>query len=277
MSSIRQILGNVWRAAKLAGKHDDAANVERLLPMLRMLKRRPGVLRWRGKPLRYADAPSAYYQLAEIFVGKIYDFEHRSKTPPPRILDVGGNIGLASLWFRERHPQGDITTFEPDPGLAEIIRSNLQTFGDEQTQVVEAAAWTHSGEIGFSSTGDDSGSVQFTSATRVPCIDLAEHFERPVDFLKLDIEGAEFEVINHLRETGALSQVRHAFIELHHWDGAGPPRFHEVFSALADAGLHYRILESLVTPSPVTWSALRQSNSMIGVVAWSPQDPSAPR
>ena len=54
--------------------------------------------------------------------------------------------------------------------------------------------------------------------TTVNCIDLAEFIRElpaPVKLLKMDIEGAEIAVLNHLIDTGVIDRVDLAVVETH--------------------------------------------------------------
>jgi FkbM family methyltransferase len=264
----RRLLGDLSRQARLLGRHDDAAELQRLFRLLRMPKHHPGSILWRGRSLRYADAPALYHQLADIYVSRVYDFA--CDRPAPRILDVGGHIGLACWRFREQFPAAKITTFEPDPGLVSLLRANLATTGDSQTEVIAAAAWTREGTFGFSTTGDDSGSLDAHGSLQVPTVDLARFCEEKVDFIKLDIEGAEFDVLAHLVATGALNRVQRLFIELHQWQ-QNAPRFHEVLTSLKNAGFNYRIHSAVclgTASRPAGLSAVNYPANLITVYAW---------
>lgn len=65
---------------------------------------------------------------------------------------------------------------------------------------------------------------------------LAE--EAPVDLLKLDIEGAELEVLTHCRE--ALREVDHLFVE-YHGRHDEPQRLDELLALLRAAGFRYHL------------------------------------
>src|SRR4051812_46664341 len=47
----------------------------------------------------------------------------------PVILDVGANIGMASLYFKTHYPDCRLEAFEPDPRLANLFKRNLASFG----------------------------------------------------------------------------------------------------------------------------------------------------
>jgi FkbM family methyltransferase len=265
---IRHALSDFRRQLALIGRDDDHSAVQRLFWLLREPKHRPGVTTWRNRPLRYADAPAVYYQLADIYAERIYDF--CSDRPDPRILDVGGHIGLASLRFRELFPRARLTTFEPDPVIVALLRANLAAAGDASAEVIAAAAWISDGTCNFSATGDDSGALDTAGVLRVATVDLARFCAEPVDYLKLDIEGAEFDLLAHLRATGALTRVRRLCVELHEWR-SGPPRFHEALGHLVAAGFNYRLRSAGVhgaASQPAGFATLAHPANLVAVYAW---------
>jgi FkbM family methyltransferase len=85
------------------------------------------------------------------------------------------------------------------------------------------AAWIHDGHIGFLRAGDDGirSHVDPNHAASVPCFDLANFLlslpEKVI--LKMDCEGAEYTLIPHLIETGAIEKVELLLIEWHKPEG----------------------------------------------------------
>ncbi len=55
-----------------------------------------------GPVVKGVDGRSFYYSFREIFPDRIYEF--KTNTPSPRILDVGSNVGLSLLFFKQRYP-----------------------------------------------------------------------------------------------------------------------------------------------------------------------------
>lgn len=268
MTKLRHRLSDFTRQVRLLGRPGHAAAVGRLFGLLRQPKYRPGMITWQGHRLRYADAPALYYQLSDIYVERVYDFT--CERADPRILDVGGHIGLASLRFRELFPAARISTFEPDPAHLDLLRANLAEANDTSTEVVAAAAWTSDGKRAFAATGDDSGALAETGGLQVATVDLARFCTEPVDLLKLDVEGAEFELIDHLSASGALERVQRLFVEMHEWN-SGSPRFHELIARLVKAGFNYRIRSAAAmgaAPNPAGFTALAHAANLVALYAW---------
>ena len=51
---------------------------------------------------------------------------------------------------------------------------------------------------------------------RVPAVRLSRYVTKPVDFLKLDVEGSELPVLRDLVSSGTIAQIRQMVIEFHH-------------------------------------------------------------
>ncbi len=211
----------------------------------------PGRIRLMGYDLGYVDLLSLCPQWYDLFVSQSLRFE--AVNPAPRIIDGGANIGLASLYFKRLYPAARITAFEADPAIHAVLADNLRRNGAGDIEAVHAALWTQHGEIDFRCEGADSGSVAEVAAApagpvrRVPAVRLREILDtEPVDFLKLDIEGAERAV---LADCGAsLRQVRALCLELHEFDPftRSTP---EVLTLLEDAGFTYALDELIELPS----------------------------
>lgn len=152
-------------------------------------------------------------QFEEIFVRRFYAFQPASARPT--IVDCGGNIGLSAIWFRQNFPDCDLTVYEADGKLSEILRANLARAGFPGARVLNQAVWIKDTELTFASTGLDTGKIARDGGTKVTAIDLATALPARVDLLKMDIEGAEFDVLAHLLDTGAMAKIQNLAVELH--------------------------------------------------------------
>ncbi len=237
-------------------------------------RRRPGRLRIDGKPFEFIDLHSFYHQAVQIFKSKLYGF--KSQRPDPLIIDGGAHIGLASLYFSRQYPQSKIMAFEADPAIAGVLKNNLDALGCHQVEVHSKAVWIHEDGVCFDASGDDAGHVcgdGRTGKERIPSIRLrSELCGPPVDLLKLDIEGAEFDVIRDCRDV--LSNVRHAIIEIHKLDDHGGC-LGDLLKAFDDHNFQYVLGDlhaadwlppSLASP----FTACRTNKYIITLFAWRP-------
>ena len=179
-------------------------------------RRVPGKLNLDGRDFYYADLHSFYYQSMQILADKNYDFE--SETENPIILDCGSHIGLASIFFAGRYPNATIYAFEADPLIAQMCQENIRSFGlSDRVKVFNKAVWTHNNGIQFNTSCDDSGYIagnQTSGEITTPSVRLRDLIQdQPIEYIKLDIEGSEFEVIKDCKD--ALGNVNKIIVEVH--------------------------------------------------------------
>lgn len=169
--------------------------------------------------LQVPDSMSFLWQYKEIFVDEFYLFkstEHHN----PVILDCGANVGMSVLFFKELYPNARIIAFEAEPVISTILESNLKINKIEGVQIVAKAVWKDSEGIWFGSESSDSSSIYSTAQKKlVPSIRLKDYLraETQIDFLKIDIEGAETAVLHDCRTD--LNHVRNLFVEFHSYLG----------------------------------------------------------
>jgi len=200
-----------------------------------------GITRLLGYPLEFPDARMFVATYSPIFRRRIYQFSPSNASP--RILDCGANIGLASIYWKQTFPNADITAFEPDPSTASLLRRNLAAAGADDVTVVEAAVWTENGTIHLTQPEGDPGrlgsriveastNISADNEEPVRTVRLRDCFTEPVDFLKLDIEGAETDVILDIADL--LPTVGDLFVEYHGFTGRS--RLVELMEPIERAG-----------------------------------------
>jgi FkbM family methyltransferase len=151
----------------------------------------------------------------EIFTEEIYRFN--TEATHPVIIDCGANIGLSTLYFSLAYPNSKVYAFEPDETLFKLLESNIATNKLSNVHLHNEAVWIENTNLSFSNKGSEASQIDTSgqSATKVKAIQLAEflsNFER-IDFLKMDIEGAEFEVVKDCKDQ--LAKVQNFFLEYH--------------------------------------------------------------
>jgi len=176
----------------------------------------PGRVVVPGWDLQYVDAQALLSCFDVIVVKRWNDFS--SEKSDPLILDCGANIGISVLHYKRLFPHARITAFEPDHAICEVLRRNLSISHARDVTVVEAAVWTEAGMHPFLVEGADGSrlctSLPSTSGYMVKTVRLADYLAaEPVDFVKMDIEGAESDVI--LDCARQLHHVRSMIIEFH--------------------------------------------------------------
>lgn len=168
--------------------------------------------------LEVPDVMSFLWQYKEIFVDEFYYF--KTSDPKPVIFDCGTNVGMSVLYFKEIHPGARIVAFEAEPEIINVLGSNLQQNNITDIEVIPKAVWKDYEGVWFGSESADSSSIYSKAEKKkIPSVRLKDYLEKEkqIDFLKIDIEGAETEVLDDCRNS--LSNVRNLFVEFHSYIG----------------------------------------------------------
>lgn len=171
------------------------------------------------------DAP----MLLEFFKnGRLAEIE-KLNWKPRVIYDLGANIGIASLSLSTFNPDARIYGFEPVPANFEICRQNYSNL--TTGQVFNCAVGFPSGTMSFEFNQSDLRGGRLVTnpslrssapqqSVEVEVWSIADLIDRkglePPDVLKVDVEGAELDV---LRGLGAYAKtVRLLHIETHSFE-----------------------------------------------------------
>jgi FkbM family methyltransferase len=186
--------------------------------------------------MRITDGPNFYMQYKDAFIRRIYDFQ--STRPDPLIVDGGANIGMSVLYFKHRYPASRILAFEPDPDIFGILTENVRKNALAGVSLVHAALADQVGPVPFVPDGSAGGRVTESSPMNVQSARLSEYLDQPVDFLKLNIEGAELPVLRDAERSGRLHNVRELVME-YHGDASGEQRLALILELLDRNGFRY--------------------------------------
>jgi FkbM family methyltransferase len=150
--------------------------------------------------------------------------------PDGMVLDVGANIGLSALALAPLLPGGRILAVEPSPRTVAALHRTLALNGLQDRVAVEAVAvGATPGEAAFHAAGHSAGAHLMDPGTlgaaalpqvRVPVetVDalVARHGLARLDFVKIDVEGFETEVLDGARATLARHRPL-VFAEFNAW------------------------------------------------------------
>ena len=188
------------------------------------------------------DVPDPYsflWQVKEIFVDESYKFVPSSNSPV--IYDCGSNVGTSVAYFRKEYPEAKIKAFEADPKIFAVLKENLSKNGLEKLELFNKAVWINDEGVELGIEGADGSSVFSKENTvRVESVRLKKLLseEKEIDLLKMDIEGAEANVIPDCADE--LSKVKNLFLEYHTFVGR-KQNLAEVLSILEKSGFRYFI------------------------------------
>ncbi|MBS0169074.1 MAG: FkbM family methyltransferase [Nitrospira sp.] len=205
-----------------------------------------------GFTVRCLDYRTLHLLLRVILLRNEYYFQ--TANAHPVIFDCGANIGLATLFFKWLHPGSDIHAFEPDPDTFALLKWNVETNNLTGVHLYNVALSDVSGTASFhvdhSRPGSPRMSLQFERMpkdtiavnTLVLSSVLREQLAgRALDFLKIDVEGAEAAVLSDLIGSGQLPAVKEMLIEYHHKIAGARGRLGEFLTALETQGFDYQL------------------------------------
>ena len=126
--------------------------------------------------------------------------------------DVGASLGFFTLIAsRIVGPSGRVVAFEPDAAMAALLREHVVRNDVRNAAIHEVAAWSSAGQLSFGRAGIPGhihgrvGGVDATTSVDAVTLDAFED-ERPPDVIKIDVEGAEEEVLRGAH--GILGRAR---------------------------------------------------------------------
>lgn len=179
----------------------------------------------------------------EIFVWHTYEPPPMiaavlNERPPRRVLDLGGNVGLFGAYALARWPSATITSVEPDAANLPVLERCVAANATSQWTVIAACAASQRGTVPFSggkfadSTIALDGEAVTAQVAAVDAFGLLSN----ADFVKIDIEGGEWDLILDSRFKDARPDV--IVMEWHERGCPTDDAFTTASDALRRAGYH---------------------------------------
>jgi FkbM family methyltransferase len=175
-----------------------------------------------GGTLR-VSSPGELKVFWEIFVRRCY----RPPADCRIVLDAGANVGIFSVWAAKRLPEARIIAVEPFPETAAAFRHNvLVNQLEERVQLIQVGLAAQSGDCLMRSQGESPDRKLMRAgededagySVRVPCLSLVALLDQlrlaSVDFLEMDIQGCEWEVLLST-PTSVLRSIHRIQFEYH--------------------------------------------------------------
>jgi FkbM family methyltransferase len=176
---------------------------------------------------------AARWTCMEVIAWETYNFsdpEHKYI-----VLDIGGNVGITALFLAKKENVVKVFTFEPMQVTFQELKKNLELnpelspkiepfqFGiggkDEIFTVPYSAASNTTTSYVFpqdvTSSEDNVAELEVRDAGKVFRSIIEENKNTNRIFMKVDCEGAEFDIIPRLAETGCLSEIDAVIMEFH--------------------------------------------------------------
>jgi FkbM family methyltransferase len=196
---------------------------------------------WRAHELRSL--------LDEIFHRQDYFCPHLDGAP--RILDCGSNIGLSVLYFKLLWPDSRVVAFEPDPSCFEALSRNVQNNRLLGVELHNAAVGNEDGRVEFFSDPTRQGGVRGSihrerarngAGLMARAMKLSGFLrDEPATLLKMDVEGAELDVMNDLSSSNSWGKIDNVIVEYHHNLMPRVNRLSTCVQTLETAGFEFRL------------------------------------
>ena len=165
--------------------------------------------------------------LVPLYKEIVYKDDYRLRTDPlpagAVVVDIGANIGMFSLHVAADLGAARVYAFEPFPESFALLRRNAEHNHLDAIVPIPLAIAGEAGTRELHMQGRHGVHSLFGTsgeAVRIECITLAEAFARyditRCDFLKLDCEGAEYEILLKA-PSDVYARIQRLALEYHDW------------------------------------------------------------
>ena len=208
-----------------------------------------------GNRMNFNYFMRAYHLFEEIFIAQPYYFN--TDNDKPIIIDCGSHIGMSVIYFKTIYPNAKITCFEPDNYTYSILKNNIESNGLLDVEINNVAVMKFNGLTEFYTVENSKSDVAMSTIKErvknskkniVKAKKLSQYIDEEVDFLKIDIEGAEYDVLQELKSSGKLSDIKQIAIEFHHHINKNEDKFSQALELLECEGFGYQ-MESHFPPN----------------------------
>lgn len=156
------------------------------------------------------------------------------------IIDAGANIGLTTLYLKHHFEDTQILCVEPDESNQAQLLKHTAWNKLENVELIKGGVWSHNGRLDIDNTFRDG--LEWSRRLKpveneegkIPVYSIDHLLERmqwhTLDFLKMDIEGAEETIFSESADLSFLGKVKVITIEIHDMFKAG----HRIVEVLHD-------------------------------------------
>jgi len=152
-------------------------------------------------------------------IGRDYQLHDiQFKSDRPRIIDIGAHIGLVSVFLAKYYPSSTVESYEPNPDNYSHLVKNIKANRLRNVKTHHAAVTGDGRDVIIQTTADNSGqySIFKEGGKKVHSVSVTKLLKKPIDLLKIDCEGAEYEIFEALtdEQIQSIGSIRGEFHQL---------------------------------------------------------------
>lgn len=159
----------------------------------------------------FYNVDEAERQFFDIFLDKKYEIELNN---PKVIIDVGSNIGVSLLYFKERYGCAEYIGIEPNPEAFRILTKNCTSFAklyNVAAKDLEFKSFIYTTPDSTTCSLAPVGSVSYM--TDVVAISSITNGYDSIDLIKISANGSEQEILLDLHKTSQFSKIKNIIVE----------------------------------------------------------------
>ena len=174
-----------------------------------------------GRPLYYRTMTTDITLICTIIVRRFGQYTNNLGKDTRGIMDLGANIGLFSIKFANKYPNATFIAVEPDEDNYKMLKMN--TAGYHNIKTDQAGVWWRKAYLKVIDTGKgpyayrvEETQMQNGTIKGKTIDELCQEHQILADVVKMDIEGSELPIFEHLGESPKwLDQTKMFIIETH--------------------------------------------------------------
>ncbi|MDC3315697.1 FkbM family methyltransferase [Candidatus Thioglobus sp.] len=173
-----------------------------------------GSYTWNSNKVYYRSSTSDMALIYEILLKSKYKSEYYlpEKLNPKVVFDIGGNIGITSIYLSSIFPDAKIYTFEPMPENFEILQKNISQYKNIRAFNYGLGSKNGNFKVYLSNDPENFGGISFypdahgnQEKSYISCEvknvnEIINDLEvESIDLIKIDTEGAEYDILSTLK------------------------------------------------------------------------------
>jgi FkbM family methyltransferase len=146
------------------------------------------------------------------------------------VVDIGAGMGDFTIHAAFGNPETKVYAFEPFPSSFQLLTQNLSQNGIENVTAFQKAVWSRDGQLTLDlssgeplqiSSTEDANIHDARESVSVEAVSLESMLQREnlshIDLLKLDCEGAEYEILMDAAPK-VITRIQRIIMEYHDVD-----------------------------------------------------------